>query len=419
MHHNRRQWLAGAGALLATAAIGVSSPVLAQGQPIKVGIGIAQTGPLGGGGKAALLGLQMWVDDVNAKGGLLGRKVQLIAYDDQSNPATTPGIYSKLLDVDKVDLLVAPYGTNPTAPIMPMVKQRGLLLMGNFSFDVNANIKHDMWFNNAPWGSGAVAWGGTFLEAGKALGGKTIAFLAADAEFAQNLATGARAISKAMGMQTVYDQNYPPNTVDFSSMVRAVRNAKPDIVFVASYPAESAALVRAVNEIGVGNSVKLIGGGMVGLQFTPIMESLGSGLNGFVNYHSWVPEKTMDFPGMADFLKRYQARAVQEKVDPLGFYLPPYNYAIGQMLEQAVTATKSLDHKVLADYIRKNEMKTIVGNIRYDAVGEWATSRLPMVQFVGVKDKNVDQFRGPGRQVIIAPAKLQTGTVQPFDKLRK
>jgi branched-chain amino acid transport system substrate-binding protein len=138
-----------------------------------------------------------------------------------------------------------------------------------------------------------------------------------------------------------------------------------------------------------------------------------------VNFHSWVPEKTMDFPGVQDFLKRYQARAVQEKVDPLGFYLPPYNYAIGQMLEQAITATKSLDHKVLADYIRKNEMKTIVGNIRYDAVGEWATPRLPMVQFQGVKDKNVDQFRGPGRQVIIAPAKLQTGQVQPFDKLRK
>jgi branched-chain amino acid transport system substrate-binding protein len=419
MQQTRRKWLAGAGALLAATAIGASGTAIAQGQPIKIGIGIAQTGPLGGGGKAALLGLQMWVDDVNAKGGLLGRKVQLISYDDQSNPATTPGIYTKLLDVDKVDLLVAPYGTNPTAPIMPLVKQRGLLLMGNFSFDVNANIKHDMWFNNAPWGAGAVAWGGTFLEAGKALGAKTIAFMAADAEFAQNLATGARAISKAMGLQTVYDQNYPPNTVDFSSMMRAVRNAKPDIVFIASYPSESAAIVRAVNEIGVGNSVKLIGGGMVGLQFTPIMEPLGSMLNGFVNFHSWVPEKTMDFPGVQDFLKRYQARAVQEKVDPLGFYLPPYNYAIGQMLEQAITATKSLDHKVLADYIRKNEMKTIVGNIRYDAVGEWATPRLPMVQFQNVTDKNVDQFRGPGRQVIIAPAKLQTGQVQPFDKLRK
>jgi branched-chain amino acid transport system substrate-binding protein len=419
MHQTRRKWLAGAGALLAATAIAASAPVMAQGQPIKIGIGIAQTGPLGGGGKAALLALRMWVEDVNAKGGLLGRKVELIAYDDQSNPATTPGIYTKLLDVDKVDLLVAPYGTNPTAPIMPLVKQRDLLLMGNFSFDVNAKIKHDKWFSNSPWGAGAVAWGGTFLEAGKALGGKTIAFLAADAEFAQNLATGARSISKAMGFQTVYDQNYPPNTVDFSSMIRAIRNAKPDIVFIASYPSESAAIVRSVNEIGVGSSVKLIGGGMVGLQFTPIMESLGSSLNGFVNYHSYVPEKTMDFPGIRDFLTRYQKRAVEEKVDPLGFYLPPYNYAIGQMLEQAITATKSLDQKALADYLRKNEMKTIVGGIRYDAVGEWATPRLPMVQFTGVVDKNVDQFRKAGVQPIIAPSKLQTGTVVPFDKLRK
>src|SRR5678816_4789839 len=108
--------------------VAFSALALAQ-QPIKVGIGISKTGTLGGGGKAALLGLQMWVEDINKKGGLLGRKVELIAYDDQSNPATTPGIYTKLLDVDKVDLLVAPYGTVPTAPIMPLVKQRGLLLI--------------------------------------------------------------------------------------------------------------------------------------------------------------------------------------------------------------------------------------------------------------------------------------------------
>ena len=413
----RRQMLAGMGSLLA-APVAIS-PAQAQGQPIKVGLGIAQTGPLGGGGKAALLGLQMWVDDVNARGGMLGRKVQLIAYDDQSNPATTPGIYTKLLDVDKVDLLVAPYGTNPTAPIMPMVKQRGLLLMGNFSFDVNATIKHDMWFNNAPWGGGAEAWGGTFLEAGRVLGGKTIAFMAADAEFAQNLAGGARSIAKTMGLQTVYDQNYPPNTVDFSSMVRAVRNARPDIVFIASYPSESAAMVRSINEIGVGNSVKLIGGGMVGLQFAPVMVPLGSMLNGFVNFHTYVPEKSLNFPGVSDFLKRYQVRATQEKVDPLGFYLPPYNYSIGQVLEQAITATKSLDHKTLAAYIRGNELKTIVGNYRYDALGEWATPRLPMVQFQNIADKDVEQFRQPGKQVVIAPASLKTGDLIPFDKARK
>jgi branched-chain amino acid transport system substrate-binding protein len=397
----------------------LASGLAAAQQPIKVGIGIAQTGPLGGGGKAALLALNMWVDDVNAKGGLLGRKVQLIAYDDQSNPATTPGIYTKLLDVDKVDLLIAPYGTNPTAPIMPLVKQRDLLLMGNFSFDVNAQIKHDKWFNNAPWGTGAVAWGATFLEAGKALGGKTVAFMAADAEFAQNLATGARQISKAMGLQTVYDQNYPPNTVDFSSMLRAVRNAKPDIIFIASYPSESAALVRAVNEIGVGSSVKIIGGGMVGLQFAPIMEALGPMLNGFVNYNSYVPEKSLDNPGVRDFLAKYRPRAVKEKVDPLGFYLPPFNYAIGQMYEQAINATKSLDHKQLANYLRSNEMKTVVGPIRYDKMGEWANPRVVQAQFRGVVDKDMEQFRKPGKQVVIYPEEYKTGdAITPFEKAR-
>src|ERR1700704_3278823 len=156
-----------------------SALALAQSAPVKIGIGIAQTGTLGGGGKAALPAREIWVEDLNARGGLLGRKVELLAYDDQSNPATTPGIYTKLLDVDKVDLLIAPYGTVPTAPLMPLVKQRGLLLMGNFSFQVNHTVKHDMWFNNAPWGA-ADSWFEGFFLASKQFNGKTVAFLAAD-----------------------------------------------------------------------------------------------------------------------------------------------------------------------------------------------------------------------------------------------
>src|SRR5882672_4741485 len=201
-----------------------SAAALAQSAPVKIGIGIAQTGTLGGGGKAALLALQMWVEDVNARGGLLGRKVELLAYDDQSNPATTPGIYTKLLDVDKVDLLIAPYGTVPTAPIMPLVKQRGLLLMGNFSFQVNHTVKHDMWFNNSPWND-AASWFDGFFKAGQSAGAKTVAVLAADNDFAQNLANGARTLAKQGGIQSVYDQNYPPTTTDFSSLIRGIRAA--------------------------------------------------------------------------------------------------------------------------------------------------------------------------------------------------
>ena len=392
-----------------------SAAALAQ-QPIKIGIGIAQTGTLGGGGKAALLALQMWVEDVNAKGGLLGRKVELLAYDDQSNPATTPGIYTKLLDVDKVDLLIAPYGTVPTAPIMPLVKQRGLLLMGNFSFQVNHTVKHDMWFNNAPWGD-ATSWTEGFLRIGQNIGAQTIAFIAADQEFAQNLANGAKEIAKKSGLKTVYEQNYPPATVDFSAMIRAIRAARPDMVFVCSYPNDSVAIVRAVNEIGVGPTVKLFGGGMVGLQFTPVMESLGSSLNGIVNYHSYVPG--MKYPGIEDFLQRYAKKAAEAKVDPLGFYLPPFNYAIGQILEQAIAATRSLDQKLLAKYLHGHEFDTIVGPISWGPDGERARPAVPMIQFRNVADKNVEQFRQIGKQVILHPPQFKSGDpVVPYEKAR-
>src|SRR6266850_5576154 len=325
--------------------MGVREVSLVEFGPVRISIGIAQTGTLGGGGKAALLALQMWVEDVNAKGGLLGRKVELLAYDDQSNPATTPGIYTKLLDVDKVDLLIAPYGTVPTAPIMPLVKQRGLLLMGNFSFQVNAKVQHDMWFNNSPWND-ASSWSDGFFRAGQKAGAKTVAILAADNDFAQNLANGARTLAKKAGIKTVYDQNYPPTTTDFSSLIRAIRAAKPEMVFVMSYPNDTVAIVRAVNEIGLGPQVQIFGGGMVGLQFTPIMSSLGSLLNGVLNYNSYVPG--MKYPGIEDFLRRYAARAKEAKVDPLGFYLPPFNYAIGQMLEQAVNGANSIEDAKIA-----------------------------------------------------------------------
>src|SRR4029079_12982845 len=221
----RRTFLGGA---MAVAVVGQGSRALAQQPPIKIGMSMPQTGGLAGGGKASLLGIEIWRDEVNARGGLLGRKVELVVYDDKSSASETPAIYAKLLDVDKVALLFAPYATVPTAPLLPLVKQRGLLLMGNFSFQINSKIKHDMWFNNAPWGP-ADSWAASFLELGKKAGGKTIALLAADQEFAQNLAQTTREVAKKLGMEVVYDQGYPPNTVEFSSIIRALNAKKPDI----------------------------------------------------------------------------------------------------------------------------------------------------------------------------------------------
>ncbi|MBX3501515.1 MAG: amino acid ABC transporter substrate-binding protein [Alphaproteobacteria bacterium] len=410
-----RRRTAVAGALAA----GLPLPALAQGGPIKIGMSMPLTGGLAAGGKSALLGIEVWRDDINEKGGLLGRKVEMIVYDDKSSAAETPAIYSKLLDVDKVDLIFAPYATVPTAPIMPMVKQRDLLLMGNFSFQVNRTVKHDKWFNNAPWGP-ADSWARAFVELGMKSGAESIALIGADQEFAQNLLKIAKAIAEEKKLKVVYEQSYPPATVEFSAMVRAIRAARPGMVFVCSYPPDSAGLLRAVNEIGVGESVKVFGGGMVGLQFSAVAEAMGSLLNGVVNYNSYLPEKSMEFPGSKEFFAKYQKRAVEAKVDPLGYYLAPFGYAMGQMIEQAAAATKSIDHKKLADFLRSSEMPTIVGPIAFAADGERKESATLMAQYRGVVDKNLEQFRNPGKQIILFPEKWKTGDlVQPFEKARK
>ena len=276
-----------------------------------------------------------------------------------------------------------------------------------------------MYFNNAPWGP-ADAWASAFLDLGQNAGGKTVALLTADQEFAQNLAKTAREVATKRNMPVVFDQAYPPNTVEFSSIIRALKAAKPDIVYVASYPPDSAGILRAVNEIGIGDNVKLFGGGMVGLQFGAVMENLGSLLNGVVNFNTWLPEPGMYYDGTKAFFETYAKRAVEAKVDPLGYYLAPFGYASGQLIEAAIKATGSLDQKALAKYLRENEIKTIVGPIAFSADGERKQTATLQAQFRGIVDKNIDQFRSPGKQVILFPEKLKSGDlVSPFEAARK
>ena len=126
-HRFSRRNIAGAAGVLflATGIAATSIPAAAQsGEPIKIGFSMSLTGPLAANGKQALLGQKIWEEETNAKGGLLGRPVKLINYDDQSNPATVPGIYTKLLDVDKVDLVVGGYATNMNAPAIPVIMQK-------------------------------------------------------------------------------------------------------------------------------------------------------------------------------------------------------------------------------------------------------------------------------------------------------
>src|SRR5882762_3907611 len=134
------------GKLAAGAAAGIAAPAIAQGKPFTIGFSMNLTGPLAPNGKATLLAMQIWEEETNAKGGLLGRPVKLVYYDDQSNPSTIPGLYTKLMDVDKVELVLGGYATNMVAPTIPVVMQKGKTLIGLFALDANAEFKYPKYF---------------------------------------------------------------------------------------------------------------------------------------------------------------------------------------------------------------------------------------------------------------------------------
>jgi branched-chain amino acid transport system substrate-binding protein len=177
-------------------------------------------------------------------------------------------------------------------------------------------------------------------------------------------------------------------------------------------------MILAAHEIGL--EPKLFGGGMVGLHFTSLLTKLGPKLNGIVDYGFWVPEPTMKFPGVDDFLKKYQPAAVKAGVDPLGFYLPPWAYAMMQVLGAAIEGTKGLDQGKLADYIHATEFNTIVGKVKFGPDGEWAKHRTVAMQFQNIKGNDAEQFRQAGKQVVIWPDEFKSGKlIYPYSAARK
>jgi branched-chain amino acid transport system substrate-binding protein len=407
--------------LALSAGILAAAPASAQsGEPIKIGYSMALTGGLAPNGKSALLAQKIWEEEINAKGGMLGRPVKLVYYDDKSSPAEVPPIYTKLLDVDKVELIIGAYATAQLAPAMPIVIQKKKTFIGLLGLAVNSEFNYPNYFAMIPSGPEAKpAFTKGFFDIAMAQNQKpqTVAIVAADQEFSRNAADGARENAKKAGLKIVYDKTYPPSTADFAPIVRAIQATNPDLVVVCSYPPDSVGMVRAVNEIGF--KPKAIGGGMVGLQATAIKTQLGPLLNGFINYDFWLPVPKMDFPGVADLIKRYQARAAAEGVDPLGYYMAPWGYAQLQVLQQAVEGTKSLDDAKLGDYLRANTFKTVVGDVKFGAKGEWAQSRVLQVQFQNIKGNDVSQFKDISTQVVVTPAEYESGKViYPYEKAK-
>lgn len=414
----RRQLLISTAAMAGSAALG-AAPALAA-RPIRVGFGMSLSGGLAPGGRQCLLAIEIWRDEINAQGGLIGRPVELIYYDDQSNPSNVPGLYTKLIDIDKVDLLVSPFGTNQIAPAMPTVIQQRFVFMALFGTGVNDDFNYDRYFQilpNGPESKRSLSVGYFHIAARMFPKPQTVAIAGADAEFSQNVLAGARANIEQVGLRIVYDRSYPPTTTDFTPVVRAIQAANPDIVFVASYPPDSVGMVRSVNELNY--RPRLFGGAMIGLSFTNIKAKFGAQLNGIVTNDNYVPERTMQFPGIEGFLARYQERAPGAGVDPLGYFLAPFAYGAMQILAQAASAVGALDQEKLAAYMHQAHFSTIVGEVKFGPLGEWEKSRILTIQYQNIQGNDIAQFKLPGKQVILYPPELKSGElIEPLARAR-
>ncbi|MGZ5828893.1 MAG: amino acid ABC transporter substrate-binding protein [Xanthobacteraceae bacterium] len=410
--------IAAAGVALTSLAVSITNAAAAD--PIRIGLSLSLTGPTAPAGKQVLAGLEIWRDDVNAKGGLLGRPVQLVYYDDQGNPANAPGIYAKLMGVDKVELLIGPYSTNVIAAAMPAIIQANRTTIGIFGLGANQAFKYPKYFSMNSQGPSPANYSKCVFDLAAAQSPKPtrVALVGAEVEYSRNALDGAKQNAKAMGFEIVFERTYPLSTTEFTPIVRAMQAANPDFVFAATLPIDTTGIIRSANEIGF--KPKLIGGAMLGLLVTGIKQQLGPTINGYISNEFYIPAPSLQFAGTKDMMDEYQKRAGSLGIDPLGYTYPPYAYAAGQVLAKAVTETNSLDDDKIADYLRKSSVDTVIGPISFAEGGEWAKPRIICLQFQGVSGGDLDQFKDWSHQVVVYPNEYASGKlIYPFENAGK
>ena len=192
------------------AALGLAAVTAQAAEPIRIGFGMALTGPLAANGKMSLLAMQIWEDEVNAKGGLLGRPVKLVYYDDQSSPAQVPAIYSKLLDVDKVDIVISGYASTQIAAAMPLMMDRKRMFFSLFGTGINDEYNYAKYFSmipNGPTPKPAFTRGFFAVAMAQNPRPQTIAIASADAEFGRNACEGAHENATKAGLKIVYEKS--------------------------------------------------------------------------------------------------------------------------------------------------------------------------------------------------------------------
>jgi branched-chain amino acid transport system substrate-binding protein len=389
--------------------------------PLRIGYCLSLSGVLASNGKTARLAHQIWQENINKNGKLLGRTVELVCLDDQTNPNVVSDLYHRLLDVEKVDVVVGGYGDNSVAPAMPLIIERKRFFLGLMALAVNAKLHYPQYFVMIPTGPHphlALSEGFFQIAGQQSPKPETVAILVADAPFSQSPVQGAKENLARQGMRVISEGKYPLSTTDFGPYIEELKRINPDVLFLCSYINDSIGLVKAINAVGL--SPKLVGGAMIGPQNGVVKAELGPLLNGLVNYEYWLPVPSLANPQIKSLIATYETRAEKAGADPLGYYVAPLAYAQMQVLEQAVKAVGSLDDAALSDYTGKATFETVVGKVTFGEGGGWAQPRVLTVQFQNVESNNISEFRKANTQAVVYPSEIASaGVIYPYANAKR
>ncbi len=327
---------------------------------VLIGGAISETGRYAEPAGRQVNSIKLWVDDVNARGGLLGHKITLILLDDKSDTQTSIKLYEKLITEDKVDLVLGPYSSGITEAVANVTERYKKPFVAYGAASTPIWEKGRKYIFNIVAVAEDYQKGAVYLA--KQIGVKKAAIIGEDSLFPRQSAKGAKDWAKKVGVEIVVEENYPLKQTDFTALLQKIKAAGAEAIFSNSYFADSAAQLRQLREQGI--DLKLFSS-TVGPGLPNFAEQLGSTAEYVLGFSQWEPlPKVLGHPGMQEYIDRYEKR-FHEKPN----YHAGSAYGALQVTEAALDKAGSFDNDKLRDALASIEVTTVFGHYKVDARG--------------------------------------------------
>jgi branched-chain amino acid transport system substrate-binding protein len=356
--------------------------------PLVIGLSVSKTGPLQKSGQDVENGYQLWADDVNERGGILGRDVELKVYDDQSDPSVGVRLYTKLITEDKVDMVLGPFSSGVTAPVAAYVDRQGYpLLTGGAS-------AAEIWTHGYENVFGVYASGKaqneSLLQVASDLGAKTMAVLNEASPFGRDTGNTAVELAPDFGLEVVAQEEYPPGATDFGGLVTKLERTNAEFLLAGTYYDQATILAETLASADVKFPVFAE---TIGPESQDFIKAVGDAAEGILGVAHWAPGVSTS--GSAEFEEAYDAAHGGEPA-----YQVAMAYATGQILEAAIIEADSFDHAAVRDVLAEFTTTTIAGTYEVDETG-----------FQVGKEPFITQVQD-GEPVVVYPEEYAVGEVR-------